>query len=210
MSASTATRRDLYRRLASRNRVVARLRLLVPVAGIIIFAIIVGQIFISSLSARFGIGQVKLSSDSITIEQPEYSGRLDDGSHYRVNATSARATVAHPEIIELSGAALTVNRASGTTMEINAPLAQLDTLNQLIIIKNNALVEDSDGTVARLVNSVFDWSAQTLNSNGPVSVDYPDGTTVVSKGLLYDAKTALWSFTGATVTLPSTPGAAPK
>jgi hypothetical protein len=54
---------------------------------------------------------------------------------------------------------------------------------------------------------VFDWQAQVLTGKGPVVVDYADGTHLVATGLRYDAKTAVWTFTDATVTLPDTPGA---
>ncbi|WDR01902.1 hypothetical protein PSQ19_14480 [Devosia algicola] len=208
MSAPSAARRTLYRQLAARNRRVAGLRLIVPTAGVVIFVIIIGQIFISSLTARFGIGQIDLSSDSITIQQPEYSGRLEDGSLYRVDALSARAAATQPDIIELSSAALAVDRASGTSVSITAPAAQLDTTNQLVLVKGLAKVEESDGTISELNNSVFDWSAQTLTSDGPVRVDYADGTSLVGKSLFYDTKTAVWTFHQVTVTLPSTPGAA--
>lgn len=207
MSLAAAQREEVYRRLLGRNRVILRLRLIVPVAGTAILVILVGQIYLSSLSSRFGIGQIRISPDSVTIDSPEYSGVLSDGSQYRVLAQSARAAVGHPDLIDMVDGALTINRASGSTMDVNAPSAQLDTTNQLVNIEGIANIEDSSGTTGKLYHSVFDWSAQTLTSKGPVTVDYADGTTILASGLFYDTKAAVWTFSHATVTLPSTPGA---
>lgn len=207
MNVAVVPRRDLYRRLAARNRRVARLRVLVPVAGVIILATLIGQIYLSSLSSRFGISQVKLSPDSIIIDKPDYAGILGDGSHYRVTSQSARAPANRSDLIDLVQATLSIDRASGTRMDARAPFAQLDTSNQLVIIDGIASALESTGTLSKFYRSVFDWSAQTLTSQGPVAIDYADGATLVADTMLYDSKTAVWTFTNVTVTLPSTPGA---
>ena len=83
----------------------------------------------------------------------------------------------------------------------------LDTTNQLVEVAGIAEVSNSLGTSGLLRNSVFDYAAQRLTGNGPVDIDYHDGTTIVAEGLTYDATTLVWTFTRATVTLPDTPGA---
>jgi len=54
---------------------------------------------------------------------------------------------------------------------------------------------------------VFDYAKQTLTGDGPVHIDYADGTTIDASGIYYDAQAQSWSFTNASVTLPATPGA---
>ncbi len=199
-------RRDIYRKLAARNAVVARWRIILPVSGVFILTLMFTQMYLSSLANKFGIGQIELSTDSVTIDMPEYAGVLDDGSSYRVSATTARASTRQADIIDLVGAALSITRKT-SSVQANAPLARLDTTSELVIIDGIANVEDTDGTVSKLYRSVFDWAAQTLDSQGPVTVDYADGTRLVADRLHYDTKAMVWTFSNVTVTLESTPGA---
>lgn len=205
--AHASDRNAIYRRLMVRNRVVALLRIGVPALGAVVLAILASQIYLSSLGGQFGIGQITVSRESISVEAPEYAGMLEDGSAYRVWAQSARAGLTTSDIIELSNAALSVTRSNGVVVTAEAPLAELDTTNENVIIDGIAHIGDSTGVKGTLYQSVFDWVAQRLTSKGAVKIDYPDGTELEAVGMTYDAAAMIWTFTNATVTLPSTPGA---
>ncbi|WP_375451231.1 hypothetical protein [uncultured Devosia sp.] len=196
-----------YRRLAVRNRVVDILRIAVPVIGALVLVRLVGQIYLSSLAGRFGIGQISVSGDSVKIDAPEYTGVLDDGSLYHVSASTALAGIEARDIINLADAALLITRTNGVTTRISAPLAQLDTTREVVSIPGAAEVVESTGTHSVLENSVFDWASQVLTGKGEVNVTYADGTQLVAKGMVYEAKSRLWTFSDAAVTLPATPGA---
>lgn len=204
--ADLADRQRIYGRLARRNRIVSVLRWAVPALGALALVGLLGQIYLSSIGARFGIGQISLGPDAITVEAPEYAGVLADGSLYRVRAVSARAAIGSADLIDLLDATLSVTRTNGTVIEAQAALATLDTTRQLVLVEGVAHISDSTGTRGTLHNSTFDWAEQTLKGDGPVDIDYADGTTVVAKGMTYEAKSMVWTFSGATVTLPSTPG----
>ena len=207
LHADATQRLAIYRGLQARNRVVSILRIGIPALGIVALSALMLQIFVSSRTSRFGIGQIAVSSESITVETPEYSGLLDDGTAYRVSATSAQAAVDATDRIGLTDASLTMVKPDGVTMLVDAREAVLDTTNQLVEVAGIAEVSNSLGTSGLLRNSVFDYAAQRLTGNGPVDIDYHDGTTIVAEGLTYDATTLVWTFTRATVTLPDTPGA---
>lgn len=207
LHADAAQRLAVYRGLEARNRLVSILRVGIPALGVIALAALMLQIYVSSRTSRFGVGQIAVSSESITVETPEYSGLLDDGTAYRVSATSAHAAVDATDRIGLDNASLTMVKPDGVTMLVDARAAVLDTTNQLVEVADIAEVSNSLGTSGLLRNSVFDYAKQRLTSNGPVDIDYHDGTTIVAEGLTYDATTLVWTFTRATVTLPDTPGA---
>lgn len=207
LHADAAQRLAIYRGLEARNRIVSILRIGVPVLGVVALSALLLQIYISSRTARFGISQVVVSSDSVTVETPEYSGVLDDGTSYRVSALSARAAVDATDRIGLSEAALTMVKPDGVTMLVETPAAVLDTTSQIVEIPGAAEISNSLGTSGILRNAIFDYQAQHLTTNGPVSIDYEDGTQLEAEGLTYDATTLVWTFTRATVTLPDTPGA---
>jgi lipopolysaccharide export system protein LptC len=207
LHADAAQRFAVYRRLEARNRIVAILRVGVPVLGAVALSALLLQIYASSQTSRFGISNVVVSPDSVTVETPEYSGLLDDGSAYRVSASSARADVEATDRIGLIDAALTMVKPDGVTILVETPAAVLDTSGQIVEIEGEARVSNSEGTSGVLLDTVFDYAAQRLVGNGPVSVDYADGTQIEAEGLTYDAVALVWTFTRATVTLPDTPGA---
>jgi hypothetical protein len=207
LHADAAQRRAIYEGLRARNRIVAILRVGVPALGVVALSLLLLQIFVSSSAGRFGISQIVVSPDSVTVQTPEYSGVLDDGTAYRVSATAARAAVDATDRIGLSDAALTMNRPDGVTMAVAAPAAVLDTTRQVVEIPGIAEVSNSLGTTGILRDTLFDYEAQYLTGRGPVTLDYADGTHLEAEGLTHDATTLVWTFTRATVTLPSTPGA---
>lgn len=207
LHADAAQRLAVYRRLDARNRIVAFLRIGVPALGVIALSLLMLQIYVSSTASRFGISQIVVSPESVTVETPQYSGLLDDGTAYRVSASSAQAAIDATDRIGLSQAALTMVKPDGVTIEVEASDAVLDTAGQVVEIAGMAEVADSLGTAGTLFDSVFDYEAQHLTGRGPVSVDYADGTRIEAEGLTYDATTMVWTFNRATVTLPDTPGA---
>lgn len=207
LHADAAQRLAVYRRLEARNRIVAVLRIGVPALGVIALSLLMLQIYISSTASRFGISQIVVSPESVTVETPQYSGLLDDGTAYRVSASSAQAAIDATDRIGLSQAALTMVKPDGVTIEVEASDAVLDTASQVVEIAGMAEVADSLGTAGILFDSIFDYEAQHLTGRGPVTVDYADGTQIEAEGLTYDAATMVWTFNRATVTLPDTPGA---
>jgi lipopolysaccharide export system protein LptC len=206
LQADAAERLAVYRRLEGRNRIVAILRIGVPALGAIILVSLIGQIYISSLSNRFGVGRIAVTRENVTVEAPEYSGVLEDGTIYHVRAANALAAVDATDLITLTDAALTMDRVTGVTMDVTAPEATLDTAKEIVTIEGIAYVEDSTGTSGTIHNSVFDYVSQTLVGEGAVHIDYADGTTLDGTGMTYDARSMVWTFSGANVTLPSTPG----
>lgn len=207
LHADAAQRLAIYRSLEARNRIVSILRIGVPVLGAVALSSLLLQIYVSSRTARFGISQIVVSPDSVTVETPEYSGVLDDGTAYRVAATSARADVDATDRIGLSDAMLTMIKPDGVTIRVGTPSAVLDTTGQIVEIPGVADVSNSEGTKGVLNDTVFDYVAQRLTGRGAVDVDYADGTHLVAEGVTYDATAMVWTFTRATVTLPDTPGA---
>lgn len=207
LEADAAQREAIYQRLTRRNRLVAILRIGVPALGIIVLVSLVGQIYVSSLTSRFGVGRIAVSREAITIDVPEYSGVLDNGTTYRVWANSAQAAIETPNQIALTDATLVMRRVSGLVTQITASNATLDTGLETVAIPGAAEIEESTGTTGTIYNSLFDYADQALEGYGPVHIDYADGSTLDGVGMTYDVQNASWTFSRVSVTLPSTPGA---
>lgn len=199
----------IHRRLARRNRLVAILRIGVPLLGLVVLLGLSVQIYLASFTGRFGIDRISVTPEEVVVDAPEYAGILEDGSAYRVWAGSARAATAQTELIDLGDAHLVLDRVDGVQLQADADRAQLDTASRLTLVPGEADIADSTGTTGTLTDSVFDWGAQLLTTRGPVVIDYADGTSVRAEGLTYDAAAIVWTFSRAVVTLPSTPGENP-
>lgn len=182
------------------------LRLAVPAAGAVILSVLLIQIALSSFGARYGIGTITIDQDRVRVEAPEYAGTMSDGATYRVWAEDAEAQIDDTDLIALTNARVEVNRTDGLRREASASAGVLDTVDQQVVVGGATDIGDSTGTSGRLVDSVFDWLSQTLTTHGSVSIDYADGAQVRAKGLVHEAELGRWTFTDATVTLPSTPG----
>lgn len=206
LHADAAHRQAVYQGLMARNRLVSILRIGVPVLGLVALASLLGQIYVSSLASRFGIGQITVTRDSVNVDSPEYAGLLDDGTAYRVSATAALASIEATDQVVLSDARLTMTRPNGVVTMIDAVSAVLDTTRELVVIKDIANIATSEGTRGVVADSIFDYQAQSVTGQGPVTIDYADGTHLVAEGMTYDAVTLIWTFTRATVTLRDTPG----
>lgn len=205
MTAPAATRQS-YERLVRRNQAVNRLRFVIPLVGALVLGGLMAQIYMASLTGRFGIDQVSITPDSVAIEAPEYVGALADGSSYRVWAETARATAERSDLIDLAQARLVINRIDGVQLTMEAASAQLDTTNQLTLVPGRTDVSDTTGTTGTLDDSIFDWQSQMLTTRGRVVVNYADGSSVRAYGLIYDAANIVWTFDRSVVTLPATPG----
>lgn len=209
LHADAAQRLTIYRGLQARNRIVAILRIGVPVLGVIALTALVLQIYLASVGNRFGVGPIRVTADNITVDAPEYAGMLEDGTAYRVAARAAEAATDATDQIGLIDAALTMQRPDGVDMHVDAPRALLDTTQRQVIVAGAANVSNSLGTTGVIHDSVFDYAGQALVGDGPVTLDYADGTHIVAEGMTYDVMGLVWTFTRATVTLPQTPGARP-
>src|SRR5690554_851537 len=174
LHADAAHRLAIYRGLAVRNRIVAILRIGVPALGSVALVALIAQIYVSSLGSRFGVGQISVTSERVTVEAPEYAGVLDDGTAYRVSASAAEAATDATDRIGLIEAALSMRRPDGVTMLVDAPAAVLDTTGQLVIVEGAANVGNSLGTTGVIHDSVFDYASQALVGEGPVTLDYAD------------------------------------
>lgn len=205
LQADAAERLRTYKRLAARNRFVAVLRIGVPAFGVLLLAGLMVQIYISNLASRFGIDSVSIDRDTVTVESPQYSGLLDDGSAYRVWASFADAPLAATDRINLTDAAVEVVSPKGMIMSVTADVALLDTSGEVVLVDGEASFSDSEGTYGTFSQSVFDARSQTLDSQGPVDIVYADGTALTARTMLYDAKAMRWTFSGVNVTLPDTP-----
>jgi hypothetical protein len=206
---TAAERRRIYRRFAQRNQVVSWLRVLVPGAGVAVFAVLAGSVVIANLAENFSIGRISLQDDRMVVETPSYSGVTSDGSIYSVKALSAEASLAKTDAVILNGATVVLDSADGTQTTAEAARAHLEIAAQTVRVEGKTEIANSAGMVGSLTGMDLDFAKQLLTASGAVSFTFPGGQQLDSNGMRYDGSARTWSFTRVTLTLPATPEAAP-
>jgi len=204
-SATADQREAMYRRLNGRNRLVAVLRIGVPVIGAIVLVGIIGQIFLASLAIDFSIGHVSVQQDRIVIDVPRYDGVMADGSVYSVSAQSASASLSAVDVVQLIQAEATLHQPGGRVLSARADAGTLHMSEQQVAIAGKATIYDSFGTTGWINDSLVDWPRQTLAAAGPAHFEFNDGAVLDAVAMRYDAGQEVWTFEAATLTLPRLP-----
>jgi hypothetical protein len=199
-------RTAILRSLAARNRLVAILRIGVPIIGIILFAALTLQIYVANLSRQFGVSGISIDRNNLVVETPSYSGTGSDGTRYTMGAASARAALNNPDAIELTTTSITLNQPSGSIFTLTAPAAEMTMSRQELAIPGLATISGSDGMHGTLNDVIADMSHRDVVSRGKVNIVFHDTSSIDASSMDYDSRTQTWTFTQATVILPDTPG----
>jgi len=196
----------IYRGLGAHNRFIAVLRIGVPVLGLLVFVLLMGQIYLANLGKDFGMGGLTIDRSMAMVQAPRYSGVMPDGTTYSVVAGEARAPLTASDKIELIDTSIVFTNADASRTKAETKSAILDTKTQNVEVAGQGDVSGSDGTTGQFFNTLIDWPAQTFTSTGGAQLQFADGTTLDAKKAVYDLEKGVWTFSNVTVTMPSTPG----
>lgn len=195
-------------RLLRRNRLVALLRWLVPLVGLLLAVLVVGVIALDSLRNRFGIANLTLDRDRMVVDAPRLSSMLPDGTVLTLSAGAASASLLSADRIALVDAQLTMSGEDAPALMAEAPEADLDTTAQLLDVPGVTGFTSMSGMSGEALGLVADLAAETASS-GPVDLTMADGTNLRAETMTYDHKAQLWTFGRVTVSMPFTPGGQP-
>jgi hypothetical protein len=199
-------RSRIFARLTARNRLVAILRIAVPVLGVLVLAGLLLQLVIGSLAPGFSFAGITIDRDRLVVDAPSYEAMSADGTSYAVSAASAVAAPNTNDLVDLTGALLTMRQPDGREVTAAAESAQLQTTDQLVLVDGVARIADNRGAHGTLVGVRADIPAETMTASGPVDLTFGNGATLEASGMAY-AGDGIWRFTEVTLVLPSTPGA---
>lgn len=207
MSASTGTNSNtnIYAALERRNKWVHRLRIGVPIFGVLVLIALLGQLIAANIASQFLPQGVRIDRDNVVVDAPSYSGVMQDGTQYTVTSEIAEAAINASDTIFLSDARIDLLRPSGQEVVGEAAKARFSFSAQQVNIDGVMDVAESGGAIARLHNSVFDWLAQTLDTSDSVHITFADGAVLTSKTLHYEAETQEWDFRQVKLVVPGEP-----
>jgi hypothetical protein len=195
----------LIDRLARRNRIVAVLRLAVPLLGVLLFVLLVGQIWLANLASQYGIAGIAIDRGHLVVETPQYTATMADGTRFIVNAGQARVSVDRSDEVELVDATLVYDRPGRPAMYAASDSALLESARQTVEVPGVATVSSEDGLSGTLTAVRANLDTQITRADGAVDLTLPDATTIVADNMVFDGKTQVWTFEHATVVIPQLP-----
>jgi lipopolysaccharide export system protein LptC len=199
-------RAAIYATLVRRNRLVAVLRIGLPVIGGIVLTGLLLQLYIGSLVPDFGFANITIDRDNLVVETPSYSGVGADGTVYTVGARAARAAIGNTDLIHLTGALFSLKETSGATFSAEAEAAQLRLSEQIVLVDGITRVVGSNGTSGTVEAVEVEVPSERMKSRGRADLTFAGGSTLKADTMSYDGKAQVWTFDNVTLHLTQTPG----
>jgi lipopolysaccharide export system protein LptC len=199
-------RSRIFARLAVRNRLVAALRVAVPVLGLLVLGLLLLQLVVGSLAPGFSFAGITVDRNRLVVDAPSYEAMSSDGTSYAVSAAAAIAAPDSNDLIDLTTALLTMRQPDGREVTAAAETAQLQTTDQLVLVEGVARIADNRGAFGTLAGVRADIPGETMTASGAVDLTFANGATLDASGMVY-AGDGTWHFTDVTLVLPALPGA---
>ena len=182
--------------LIGRNRLVAVLRIAVPVLGIAAFLALIGQIWVAGMARQYGVSGMRIDRGNLVVETPQYAGIGADGSRYVVNALEARFPLDQTNIINMKTATLDYMRIGSSAFHGAGDTAIMDTARQYATVPGTVRITSDDGLHGTLTDMHADLRANTVVSEGAVEITFRDGTNLKADHMIFEGNKALWTFDG--------------
>lgn len=181
-------RRKAFEAAARHSRRVRRLRVALPIAGLLLFVGVVATGVVSRIEFGLSVGDLKITAEGLAMDAPRLSGSDGKGRTYEVTAESAVQDLGDPRKIRLSGIRATVVQADGRRADFEAASGLYDAGAQSLSLDERIRIRDSDGTAADLEHASIDLETGAVESDAPVSFSSSlgaieaEGMEVRSKG----------------------------
>jgi lipopolysaccharide export system protein LptC len=171
-------RQQIFAAARRHSRLVRRMRVLLPVAGL---AIVVGL----ALFTRIGLpGDLDLSAarlsvtrNSIIMDNPHITGFDEDKREYTVSADRAVQPLLNPQKVRLEAINAKVTVADQGTATIAAESGDYDNTTGKLVLNGAIAMNSSQGYVLGMTGADIDLKTGTMSSQSPVSVGYQDSST---------------------------------
>lgn len=171
-------RRRVFEAARRHSRLVRRLRVALPAAGIfVVLAFTVAARF--ALPGNLDLAGVSLSvtRNSIIMDNPHLTGFDADGREYSVEADRAIQALTNPERVRLEAIAADLTAPGHGTAKISAQAGDYDNRKGTLALQGPVAVDSSEGYALRMDAADFDLRGGTMVSKNPVTIRYQDSET---------------------------------
>ncbi|WP_269584014.1 LPS export ABC transporter periplasmic protein LptC [Roseibium sp. Sym1] len=195
LSGGASLKRPLSRaqRTARRHSIAVHvLRWLLPGAGLLILAGMIGLVVLFNILSGFGATNMMLTSEGLVMDQPELSGH-DGERSYKVTATRAIQRLSDPRIIDLETIRANIVLSKDQSAQIIALKGTYNNAVETLRLYEGIQLEWSEGYTVDLAEVQIDLNNGALSTSEPVSIRSEQGH-VVSGKLDYDQAKGIVRF----------------
>lgn len=196
LAAALTPRVDAYRAALAHSARVRKLKVLLPMAALVISAAFIGvSILRAYLPESLSVESARIENGKIVMERPAISGRNSDGISYSMIADRALQDIENPNLITLEDvtAAVPINddviaRVTATGADFNRGTDKLD-------LDSPFDVNLSNGVTARFQSAHLDINGGTLDTTDPIEISMEEGSIVADSFKITDKGRTI-TFTG--------------
>jgi lipopolysaccharide export system protein LptC len=157
----------------SRSRAVRALKLLLPAAAL---ALTVTVFVLGDRDEGFSLSDVDFSvMDGLRLSNPEFTGRMPDGSPFSITAEWAIPDGPDPERVELGPMRGEARLADGRVARLRADGGDARPKAETLTLEGDVATQSSDGWSMRVPRADLDLGRQTMRAAGPVRGEAPFG-----------------------------------
>lgn len=197
----------LYRRFARRNRLVAVLRVAVPVVGVLLLCVPLVRLGLSMVAETVSVGGVRLERDTLVIDAPRFTGTTGAGEVYAMTARTAQTRVGDLDTADLADLEVTLTGEGGYRAEARFSSAQWVMSAERLSSNEDVFVSDTTGADGVLAGVEVDWPAQIVTSEGPIAFSFSAGGQLRARTMRHDIANATWQFSNVSLLMTPTPDA---
>jgi lipopolysaccharide export system protein LptC len=162
-------RRAAFVAAARHSRRVRRLRVALPLAGLLVAVAVIAAGIVARIEIGLAVGDLKITAEGLAMDAPKLSGSDGKGRTYEVTADSAIQDLGDPSRIRLVGIRAHVIQADGRRADFSAASGLYDAKGQVLRLSDAITIRASDGSAADLEHASIDLTTGEVDSDTPVS-----------------------------------------
>ncbi|MGI2032797.1 LPS export ABC transporter periplasmic protein LptC [Rhizobium panacihumi] len=185
-----------YKLAQAHSTRVKRLKVLLPVAALIISLIFIGVSFIRTfLPENLTIQSAKIEDGKIVMESPAIAGRNDDGVSYSMTATRALQDLQNPNMISLENVKAAMPMSKDVIARVVASAGIFDRASDRMQLTAPFDVNLSNGLTAKFQSANMDVKAGTLETPDTITISTQEASIVADSMKITDKGKTI-TFTG--------------
>lgn len=178
-----ADRSDSFLKARRHTQLVKVLRLALPALGVVMCVGFVGALM-GSGGYGSGLPDIplpRITSQDLSMQNPNYDGVTEDGGTYRVAAVRARQDFKATDIIELEGISGDFVGKDKSATKLSATRGTFNHKENVLVLKEKIEIRGDNGFTADLTSAVVRTRENRINSDEPVRVGFPAGAVTAKR-----------------------------
>jgi lipopolysaccharide export system protein LptC len=176
-----------YRRAQAHSRRVRALKILLPLASVLVVVGFVAVSFVGTLVPDgVEIGSVAVRNNKLVMQNPVMSGQTSDARPYRLEAVRAVQDLATPNVIVLEDIQADLPVSASETAVLEATSATYDREGETLVFSEPFKIMSDGGFSAEMQSANIDMATSEMSTSDPVTIRSGDASVVAKSMKMQD------------------------